>query len=57
MEEMQKINIDGIEIGVYSIEYLEKINGLYGFIYVTTNLINGKMYVGQKKLGRIGKLT
>ena len=50
MEEIQKINIEGYEIGIYSIEYLEKIKRLYGFIYVTTNLVNGKMYVGQKKM-------
>ena len=49
MEDIIKINIDGYEVGIYSIEYLTRIKGLYGFIYITTNLINGKMYIGQKK--------
>lgn len=27
----------------------ERINFMYGYIYKTTNLINGKIYIGQKK--------
>jgi hypothetical protein len=37
---------------VYSIDYIikEEINkNAYGFIYITTNLINRKKYIGQKK--------
>jgi group I intron endonuclease len=42
--------IEGYKIFIYDIKYLERIKGLYGFVYVTTNLVNGKMYVGQRKL-------
>jgi len=30
-------------------EYLEELPDPYGFIYITTNLIDGKLYIGQKK--------
>lgn len=47
---LKYVYIDEYQIEVYDVSYLERIKGLYGFIYVTTNLINGKMYVGQRKL-------
>lgn len=50
MEEIQKLNIDNYEINVFEINYLKRIKGLYGFIYITTNLVNGRLYVGQKKI-------
>ena len=50
--ELKYINIEGYKIFIYDIDYLERIKGLYGFIYVTTNLINGKMYVGQKRVNK-----
>ena len=51
--EIEVIEIEGYKIGTYEVEYIERIKGLYGFIYVTTNLINGKMYVGQRTIQRI----
>lgn len=48
--EIETIEIEGYKINTYEVDYLERIKGLYGFIYVTTNLVNGKMYVGQKKI-------
>lgn len=47
---IEVIEIEGYKIHTYEVDYLERIKGLYGFIYVTTNLINGKMYVGQRKI-------
>lgn len=49
---LKYILIDGFQIEIYDVPYLERIKGLYGFIYVTTNLINGKMYVGQRKINK-----
>lgn len=49
---LKYVYIDEYKIEIYDIPYLERIKGLYGFIYVTTNLINGKMYVGQKKVSK-----
>ena len=37
---------------VFTIEYIIEsniINEAYGFTYITTNLINNKKYIGQKK--------
>ena len=37
---------------IYTIDYIlenEIDKNLYGFIYITTNLINGKRYIGQRK--------
>ena len=48
--EIEVIEIEGYKIGTYEVEYIERIKGLYGFVYVTTNLVNGKMYVGQRKI-------
>lgn len=49
-KEIEVIEIEGYKIGTYEVEYIEQIKGLYGFVYVTTNLINRKKYVGQKKI-------
>lgn len=48
--EIEVIEIEGYKIHTYEVDYIERIKGLYGFVYVTTNLVNGKMYVGQKKI-------
>ncbi|CAI3520069.1 hypothetical protein CIRMBP1292_01882 [Enterococcus cecorum] len=34
---------------------MEISKNIYGFIYITTNLINGKKYLGQKKIDKQGK--
>lgn len=47
-------NIEGYKINIYEPEYIKRIKNLYGFIYVTTNLINGKRYVGQTKRDKKG---
>ena len=48
--EIKTIEIEGYKIHTYEIEYLERIKGLYGFVYITTNLTNNRMYIGQKKV-------
>lgn len=51
MENLNKIfYINNIAINTYDVKYVNKIKNVFGFIYVTTNLINGKRYVGQKKI-------
>lgn len=32
-----------------------EVKDLYGFIYITTNMVNGKRYIGQKKIDKEGK--
>lgn len=56
-EEIRKIKINNYVIGTYEIDYIKKIKGLYGFIYVTTNLVNGKMYVGQRKMYHVARYS
>ena len=41
----------GSEFTTRSPYFLQVIN-VYGYIYLTTNLINGKKYVGQKKYSK-----
>ena len=48
MSKIKTVEIDGLKLNTYSYDYLKRIKNLYGFIYVTTNLINGKFYIGQK---------
>ena len=49
MKDIKSVNINGHTIYCYEVDYIKNIKGLYGFIYITTNLINGKMYVGQRR--------
>lgn len=53
--EIETIKINNYIIHLYTIPYLKRIKNLYGYIYITTNLINGKMYTGQKKIGKNNK--
>lgn len=52
---IRTININNYVIGVYETDYISRTKWLYGFIYVTTNLINGKKYIGQKKIDKRNK--
>ena len=50
---MQAIYLDGFHVIEYSIQDIEDIRkscDIFGFIYVTENLINHKLYIGQKAL-------
>lgn len=50
---MKKIIIDDIELNSYSkkeIENLIEKKEIFGFIYITRNLINNKLYIGQRKI-------
>ena len=50
---LKKIIIDDIELDSYSqkeIENLIKNKEIFGFIYITQNLINNKFYIGQRKI-------
>lgn len=49
-EPSKTLNINGLDINIFDVEYIDKIKNIFGFVYVTTNLINGKKYVGQKKV-------
>lgn len=54
-KEIRTIIIGDYTIQTYEIDYIKRIKNLYGFIYVTTNLLNGKKYVGQKKIDKRSK--
>lgn len=48
---MQEIYLDGFYMTEYSVQDIKDIKkscNIYGFIYITENLINHKLYVGQK---------
>ena len=46
MEELKEMNssVDGLQDTIYT-----EVKDPYGFIYITTNLIDGKRYLGQRK--------
>lgn len=52
---MEKIIINDFELENYSIEDTQKLINecnIYGFIYITKNLINSKLYLGQKAISK-----
>lgn len=55
MSELQKININNYIVHIYDVDYIKRIKNIYGFIYVTTNLVNNKRYIGQKKISKGSK--
>lgn len=50
METDKIFYVNDIPINIYTVEYVNKIKSAFGFIYITTNLINKKRYIGQKKI-------
>jgi group I intron endonuclease len=53
--EIRTIIIGNYTIYTYGMDYIKRIKNLYGFIYITTNMINGKKYVGQRKMDKNSK--
>lgn len=50
MEKNEIFYVNDVPINIYTVEYVNKIKNAFGFIYITTNLINKKKYIGQKKI-------
>lgn len=52
--DIKYIEVANYKISTYEPEYIQYIQKVYGFIYLTTNLINGKQYIGQAKIDKKG---
>lgn len=50
MEMDRILYINDIAINIYDVAYVDRIKNIFGFIYITTNLIDKKKYIGQKKI-------